>query len=98
MLEDDIPDRKPLQNKPHIGHLKVNDRGIPLTNRPPHHREKSGRIGNVLEHMSTTDQIPSVLGVLLTVEILDIGYPSRGRTLNALSLVARIKTNPSMAK
>jgi hypothetical protein len=51
----------------------------------------------VFEDVTTTDQIPRIPGVFLSVEILDVGDPRKGRTLHVPALVARIKTDPAIA-
>src|SRR5260221_14729337 len=97
MLVNHIPDRKLFQNKSHIGHLEVHDCRSTFTNRPPHQGEKSSWIGNMFKDVTATVQVARMPGVLLTVEIPNIGHPRRGGALQVAALVARIETTPPTA-
>src|SRR5260370_24415196 len=97
MRVSDYADQQLSQHSSGMGHLEVQDCRGAFTNRPPHQGEKSNWIGNMFKDVTATDQVARMPGVLLTVEIPNIGDPRRGGALRVLALVARIETNPAIA-
>ena len=73
MLVDDVPDPEPLERVESIRHLEEDHRLRATLGEAPHRAQKREGIGDVLEHVATTDEV----GLRVSVGVLERTRPDR---------------------